>query len=304
MNIFRKQDRRDWALWSSIYYSGATAENVKKKIEAGGNVNAYYSTDYENHTMLRWAASHNDTEIIRVLLAHGADPNKALVWDAPLFESVDRRNLDAVRALLDAGADIEVKRYNDETPLISAAKAGQGDIVKLLVERSATVNAQLKDGNTALHLAAAQGYANLATYLIENGADPALTNGNLNTAADVAEKEYPGLASLIREKTPGAKPKHVEVDPGWRLVSSVEVAHVEVKNPIGYRVTEIFNFAARTYTQIATNLESKAESQTLKAFSELDTCETVDKAYGELVRLGGHADYADSGKKKLQAPGV
>ena len=304
MSIFRKQDRRNWGLWSSLYYWGSSVADVEKKIAAGGDVNAVYKGDYESHTMLRWAAAHNDTDIIRLLLAKGADPNAGPDADSSLFESINRRNIDALRALLDAGAKVDVKGYNDETPLIAATKAGLGEFVKLLVERGADVNAQLKDGNTALHLAAAQGYANLATYLIEKGANPALTNGNFNTPADVAEKEYPGLAALIREKTPGVAPKPAEIDPGWRLVSEREIAHVAVKEPIGYRVTEIFNFAARTYTHIAANLDSKAESQSVKAFSELDTSETVDKAYAELVRLGGRADYADAGKKKLQAPGL
>jgi ankyrin repeat protein len=303
VSLFSKQGRRDRNLWASIYYSGHTADDVQKKIEAGGNVNAVHKDEYYSRTMLLWAIDRNSAEIIRLLLDKGADPNQGAPHDAPLMATVVRRNLEAVRALLDAGAEVDVKAYGDETPLIAAAKCGLDDIVKILVERGADVNAQLRGGNTALHLAAEQGHANIVLYLMEKGANPATTNGNLNTAADLAEKSYPGLASQIREKAQSGQPKPSKPDPGWRLVTGDEVAHVAIKETVGYRITEIFNFSARTYTHIASNLETKTESQSVKAFSELDNAEFIDKAYHELVRLGGKAEYGDIVKKKLQAPG-
>ena len=304
MSIFRKQDRRNWSLGSTIYYGGYSAADVEKKIDAGGDVNGKFKSDYYTRHMIRWAAERANGEVVKLLLKKGADPNVGSESDSPLLAAVKAASAESVQALLDAGARIDPKSYNGETPLMVAARQGSGDIVKLLADRGADVNAQLKDGNTALHLAASLGFANLSMYLIEKGANPTLTNGNMNMAADVAEKEFPGLAAMIRAKISPEEPKRAEPDPGWRLVATDEVAHVAVKEPIGYRVTEIFNFAARTYTQIAANLDSKAESQSVKAFSELDNSEIVDKAYCELVRLGGRADYADSGKKKLQAPGL
>ncbi|MEZ0225851.1 MAG: ankyrin repeat domain-containing protein [Alphaproteobacteria bacterium] len=304
MSIFRKQDRRNRSLWASIYYSNHTAADVQSKIEAGGDVNAVYKDEYYSRTMLHWAIDRNDAEVIRLLLDKGAAPNQGAPHDAPLMGAVNHRNLMAVRALLDAGAEVDVKSYNDETPLIAAAKNGLEDIVKALVERGADVNAQLRSGNTALHLAAEQGHASIALYLMEKGANAARTNGNLNTAADVAEKSFPGLAAQIRGKAQPGQPKPAEIDPGWRLLAGEEVAHVAVKDAVGYRVTEIFNFAARTYTHIASNLETKAESQSIKSFSELDNAEYLDRAYRELVRLGGKAEFGDAGKKKLPAPGM
>jgi ankyrin repeat protein len=301
VSIFRKQDRLNWSLGSTIYYRGSAAD-VEKKIEAGADVNGIYKNDYYKKSMLRWAVDRNDSAIVRLLLSKGADPNAGPDNDKPLMTAVSHSNLDVVRALLEAGATIEVMAYGKETPLIVAAAAGSAEIVKLLVERGADVNAQNASGNTALHMAATRGYANLARFLMENGAKPDMTNGNMNTAADVAEKEYPGLAAMIRGKAQPDAP--VEADPGWKLVAAHEVAHVEMKEAVGYRVTEIFNFAARTYTHIAANLETKAESQSVKAFCELDSAEYVDKAYRELTRLGGKTDYADTGKKKLQTPGL
>ena len=220
------------------------------------------------------------------------------------MRAVLNRSPELVKTLLAAGAEADAKDSYGDTPLIQAVRAGTGDIVQMLVEKGANVNAVARDGNTTLHFAASQGFANLARFLIEKGASVNAANGNLNTPADVAEKEYPGLAKMIRGEA--APPAEIApaADSSWKLVAPDEIAHVAIKDAIGYRVTEIFNFKARTYTHIACNLESRAESQAVKAFSDLDGGGLVGEAYQQLVRLGGRAEYeAAVDKKKLPSPG-
>jgi hypothetical protein len=303
MSIFRKQDRRNWSLGSSVYYTGSSIADIEKKIAAGGDVNATFSDNYTHRPIIWWAAVRGRSDVVRLLLAKGADPNAGENSGyVPLMTAIEKRDIEMAKALLDAGAHVNNQK-DGETPLILAARQGCGEIVKLLVEKGADVNAQLRDGNTALHLAAVHGYANLALYLVEKGANVAMTNGNLNTAADVAEKEYPGLAALIRGKAQPDTSKPLAVDTGWRLLAADEIAHVTVKEPVGYRITEIFNFTARTYAHIACNLESRAESQSIKSFSELESGALLDKAHAELIRLGGCAERGPAGTKRLPAPG-
>jgi len=87
----------------------------------------------------------------------------------------------------------------------------------------------------------------------------------------------------------------------WRMTGVEEVARVTVKELIGYRVTEIFNFNAGLYTQIARNIETNAESQAVQALHSLDE-KALDAARAALASLGGQA--LESPKKKLPGPAV
>jgi ankyrin repeat protein len=62
-----------------------------------------------------------------------------------------------VDVLVDAGARLEIRDINGDTPLIAAVLANNADISKRLIMRAANVNAQNRDGMTALHLAASSG---------------------------------------------------------------------------------------------------------------------------------------------------
>jgi hypothetical protein len=301
MSIFSKRDRLNWRLGGRIYYNHSIDE-VRKCLDLGGNPDAIYKHDYYSRSMISWAATRDRADIVNMLLERGAcpdpqDDNRT----TPLMRAVSHQNLEIARSLVAAGASVNAADADGNTPLLLAVKLGAGDIVRLLVDYGAAVNVRARDGNTPLHFTAAQGFANLTKFLIDSGADISATNSNMNTPADVAEKEFPGLAAMIRgEAAPAVR--QLPADSAWRLVAADEVARVSEKEGIGYRLTEIFNFSARTYTQIASNLESRAESQAVKSFSELDGGALVETAYAELVRRGGHADFTPAEKKKLSVP--
>src|SRR5215471_11253377 len=64
--------------------------------------------DHGGWTGLHTAAQAGSVEAVRLLLAHGADPNAREEGDNtyPLHWAAARKNLDIVRALLDAGGDV------------------------------------------------------------------------------------------------------------------------------------------------------------------------------------------------------
>lgn len=300
VNIFRKRDRATWGLGGAIYF-GSPIEDIRKKIAAGADVNGDYSNSVFRKSFLGWAAAHGRQDVVRVLLENGAktEPEGLSV---PLIDAISNRHAECAEALINAGADADARRETGNPPLLVAVGNGMGDTVRQLLEKGADVNVQSSSGNTALHIAAEKGYANIVALLIEKGADPKMTNGNLNTPADVAEREYPGLAAMIRGKSGEPRKPTLESALEWQLLTPNEIARVSVRDKIGYRITEIFNFSARTYAHIASNLESKAESQALKSFAEIDG-ELIETAHAELLRQGGKAG-ASSLKKKLPAPGV
>jgi FOG: Ankyrin repeat len=111
---------------------------VKMLLEAGADPKA--GTD-RNVTALLYAAEADNTEVIRLLLAAGADVNAvAKNLETPLLKAaLDSSDPEAVRLLLEAGANVNAAKRN-ETPLTNArqnrtpaAKA----IIKMLEEAGA-----------------------------------------------------------------------------------------------------------------------------------------------------------------------
>jgi hypothetical protein len=91
--------------------------------------------------------------LIRVLLASGADPNQRGINDyTALHMAVAERNALAVRTLLDAGADPELRtRIDDyETPLEMAAAAGLTEIAGMLARRGEPIRRRMRGGLTLL----------------------------------------------------------------------------------------------------------------------------------------------------------
>ena len=59
-------------------------------------------------------------------------------------------NVDRVRTLIEAGADVNVRNHKGQSALHCAAKAGFVDIVALLLRHGAEVDAQDRQGETPL----------------------------------------------------------------------------------------------------------------------------------------------------------
>ena len=80
-------------------------------------------------------------------------------------------DVNAVKKLLNEGADVNVQGFNGWTALSEAAYGGHTKIVKLLIEKGADVNAKANNGVTALMWAAWNGHTEIVKLLIDKGAD-------------------------------------------------------------------------------------------------------------------------------------
>lgn len=92
----------------------------------------------------------------------------------PLHDAVDRGDLEAVRGLLQKGADVnettvDLDRFG-RTALMLAAEEGHAEIARLLMEHKANVNATDYYGRTALMWAAIGGHADVTRSLLEHKA--------------------------------------------------------------------------------------------------------------------------------------
>lgn len=98
----------------------------------------------------------------------------------PLMYSAAVGSADAMRILIQAGADVNAKNDFDATSLMWCAT--NLEKVRMLVEKGANVNAHSKPGRTALMIAAASDNSHDAvSYLIEHGADVAAKDGMQQT---------------------------------------------------------------------------------------------------------------------------
>ena len=102
----------------------------------------------------------------------------------PLFLAAEVNNLDVIKTLVAAGADPLIASDRGTTPLMMAAGAGTDvqrerepeeratavETAKFLVEHGADVNAAGQYGWTALHAAAYQGLNDVIEYLVSKGA--------------------------------------------------------------------------------------------------------------------------------------
>ena len=258
----------------------------------------------EDSTPLIAAAGQWRGKPLDALLAKGADPNfKAKNGETPLQKAQKKYESSNVRKLVEAGADVNVPEEDGTMPLHRAAMSySSEETLRLFLPKVLDVNAQMPDGSTALHIAAKRGIAGVALLLLEKGADTSIVDKEGNTAADLADKSFPALAAVLRGVSPAVVAKSAE-NGNWLLVAPDEVARVTPKNILGYRITEVFNFSARTYTKISRNMESGAESQAIKSFSEIAEGGLVAAARAALSSLGGEAPGRFGlDKKKLQRP--
>ena len=90
---------------------------------------------------------------------------------------------DAVRLLLDGGAEVDRANKDGSTPLIIACFNGHVDAARLLLERGAEVDRARKDGATPLGMAWRYEHGDVEELLLANGA-------RVNEVGEESEAEF------------------------------------------------------------------------------------------------------------------
>ena len=102
-------------------------------------------------TVMMGAALIGQTAALRALLDQGAEANVKDPNDwTPLMETAFAGHVEAAQALLEHGADVNAADRIGWTALMEAASKGRSELVKLLIDYGANVQAKSKTGWTAL----------------------------------------------------------------------------------------------------------------------------------------------------------
>jgi uncharacterized protein len=121
------------------------------------------------------AAMRGDVQAVRALLKQGADVNAAQGDGmTALHHAAERGDAEVAEMLVYAGANVAaMTRIGQYTPLHLASRGGHVEVARALLKAGAAANARTTTtGVTALHLAAAAGSPDLVTLLLDQGADP------------------------------------------------------------------------------------------------------------------------------------
>lgn len=304
--------RREWSRVSALLIEGAP-------------LNGTFDGPLKGANALMYALHHGNIPMAKELLLHGADPNatdyrgsNAYFYLRPhegakdllakmralggaintrnehgmtAFAEAIGRNEDAafLKLLQDAGAVLSNSdTYFYGTILHYAASRDADEGIRYLIAQGFDVNQVASRGQTALHLAANYGRGKAVRALLACGANTELRDDKMNTPADLAQKDDPGIASFIREYGKNARAAEM-ADAEWSLLGDDEIARVSDKAAIGYRLTEIFNFTNATYTLISRNTAEGQESVTQRSFDDMQGNAAMLSAAAQKLRdLGGH----------------
>ena len=144
-----------------------------------------------------------NTDCVKALIDAGAkvDVNaKDKDGNTVLMEAVKDGDMVRVTELIKNGADVNAKNKNGGTALMLATGLGHTDCARALLETKVDVNARTKDEETALMLAVDRGHMDCVKALLEAGADVNAKNKNGWTAlmAAVAKNNVDCVKVLLK----------------------------------------------------------------------------------------------------------
>jgi len=151
---------------------------------------------------LNTAARKGHLDAVKLLLEKGADINAQTNGQGSAINAAARNgHVNMVKFLLEKGADINLQNNRQGSALNAAARKGHLDVVKFLLEKGADINLQNNGQGSALNAAARNGHVNMVKFLLEKGADINLQNSGQGSALNAAaRKGHLDVVKFLLEK--------------------------------------------------------------------------------------------------------
>jgi ankyrin repeat protein len=182
---------------TALMMSVTELAKVRLLVEGGADVNM--ATSRGRTALLLAAMSEPSADIVRVLLAAGANPKAIDAFQTTTLNAAAFGNdTETIRILLDSGVGVEGPDFAGFTPLINASSNGNLEAVRLLLAKGANVNAVSGDGAYQKVKAGTIALARF-TPLISAAAfgSPDLVRALLDAGANVNAQEIRGMTPLM-----------------------------------------------------------------------------------------------------------
>ena len=166
---------------------------VRVLLRAGADPNA--RDDVGGQTAVMWAAARNNAPAVHALAELGADLHVRTTGPPPppsrsYFRSPEPTSF---------------------TALLFAVRAGAIDAVRALLDAGADVDDTLSDGQSALVVAAANAHWELADYLLDRGADPNLAGAGWNALHQTVRTRRPNPSGGLAGPIPTGRVDSIDV---------------------------------------------------------------------------------------------
>lgn len=173
-------------------------DSAKTLISNGAEINI--SGEY-NPLDMASSNSYYGTEIVEFLLENNANVNITCRGTSvtPLMGALHQEKTDALKLLLNAGANTNHIDANGDSPLGRVSEHEFPEHVNLLLDYNAKIDYQNKKGNSALHLATERENKKVIEILIKRGIRTSLKNTNGETAKDIAKKKNSEIFTFISD---------------------------------------------------------------------------------------------------------
>jgi hypothetical protein len=185
----------------------ANLVSVEEELRRGADVNV---SDADGYTALHYGARCGDVRVVRALLNAGANVNaRTRQGVTPLMSSIDMMcgKPEVTLMLIRARAKVNATDSDGNTALQIATTESSVEVMKELLKRGADPNSLSNaTGERPLHVASLNGLSDRVALLLTFGADVKLRNARGETALEVSNPKHPEVRHLL-EKATKTKPK-------------------------------------------------------------------------------------------------
>jgi len=195
MQLLFDPDKQYFSAWIRIYDMDVHP--------AGTSTFWYFSDKTSDAAPLYYAALCGFHDLVEHLINKCSQEVNAIggVYVSPLVASLSMEQFEVAESLYQHGAQVDVRGYNNSTPLYSASYRGRLELVQWLLRHGADSNAQRSDGLSALYGAACYGRLEVAQTLLQHNADPNIQDDDGKTPLHIASRNgSTNVARLLLEQ--------------------------------------------------------------------------------------------------------